>query len=606
LILSIETNMDIFAFYHVMHYDGFQVEHMNSRHVRQSVGALRIKILAALYGSLFIFLVLSEFFNAAYNTKYDQRGLSLLDRIPLAFKPSVMALYVVFTTILFMMVMRYLKPLLSFVADARDPDKARVAAIRMPWTIILFQVGAWTVGTLAYYALRGWQAESGIHVTYGIATKLVTGFLSAMYVTFFINLIMQESKRSLGVTDIRPGERDIFSRYKDYLATVSGVLFIVVYASYISGYFAASGEKLETLSYLLRALPGFLVLGVVGVIPIFLSKREYHNQVDGILKEMHDLSSGTIDRSHQIDIVNFDELGELSMYVNQNIVRYREFADSIQHLVASLTDASLSLATTAQQNSSVSNQQAAAVAEVVSTMEDSDRLGKKAAERAAEVDDKSVKTLQTALEGVGRMEGYLESMESIRKANEGTIEFIKTLNEDINTIWDVVRMINSIANQVKIIAFNAELEASSAGPAGKNFEIVATEIRRLADNTVASTAEIRDKTQLIEQAARNLIESSSSTTKAIQSGWENSRKIQEAFNSVKQSSEDASASAKAINEGIRMQTGGSEQILLTMKQIAHSASDFAESTRMLSETSRRLTEMVAAMRKLAEAQGQGS
>ncbi len=579
---------------------------MDSKHAQQSVGALRIKVFAALYGSLFVFLVLSEFINAAYNPRYDQQGLTLLGRIPLAFKPTVMALFVVFTTILFVMVMRYLKPLLSWVGEARDPDKARVAAIRMPWTIILFQVGAWTVGTLAYYAMRGWEAESGIHVSYGIATKIATGFLSAMYVTFMINLIMQESKRSLGVTDIRPGERDIFSRYKDYLATISGVLFVVVYASYIANYFATSGLQLERLAFFARAIPGFVTLGVVGVIPVFLSKREYNMQVDGILKEMRGLTEGMIDRSHQIDIVNFDELGELSMYVNMNVVRYREFADSIQDLVANLTEASLSLATTAQQNSSVSNQQAAAVAEVVSTMEDSDRLGKTAAERAAEVDTKSVKTLQTATEGVSRMDGYLESMESIRKANEGTIEFIKTLNEDINTIWDVVRMINSIANQVKIIAFNAELEASSAGPAGKNFEIVATEIRRLADNTVASTAEIRDKTQLIEQAARNLIASSDSTTRAIQSGWENSRKIQEAFNSVKQSSEDASASAKAINDGIRMQTGGSEQILMTMKQIAHSASDFAESTKMLSETSRRLTDMVAGMRKLAEAQGQGS
>ena len=579
---------------------------MNSGKTRQSVGALRIKVLVALYGSLFVFLALSEFINAVYNPKYDLQGLSILARVPLAFKPTVMVLYLVFTTVLFLMVMRYLKPLLSFVADGRDPDKARGAAIGMPWTIILFQVGAWTAGTFAYYAMRGWQAESGIHVSFGISTKVVTGFLSALYVTFIINLIMQESKRSLGVTDIRPGERDIFSRYKDYLAAIAGILFVVVYGAYISSYFATRDAQLGRLAFFAQAVPGFVVLGLVGLIPIFLSKREYYMQVDGILNEMRELSEGTINRSNQIDIVNFDELGELSMYVNMNVIRYREFADSIQELAASLTEASLSLATTAQQNSSVSNQQAAAVAEVVSTMEDSDRLGKTAAERAAEVDAKSVKTLQTAIEGVGRMEGYLESMESIRRANEGTIEFIKTLNEDINTIWDVVRMINSIANQVKIIAFNAELEASSAGPAGKNFEIVATEIRRLADNTVASTAEIRDKTQLIEQAARNLIESSDSTTKAIQSGWENSRKIQEAFNSVKQSSEDASASAKAINDGIRMQTGGSEQILMTMKQIAHSASGFAESTKMLSDTSRRLTDMVAGIRRLAEAQGNGS
>lgn len=589
-----------------MDYDGPQVGQMNNRHAQQSVGALKIKVLAALYGALFVFLALSELINAIYNPKYDLQGLSILARIPFAFKPTVMGLYVVFATMLYGLVMRYLKPLLSFVADGSDRDKARGAAIGMPWTIILFQIVAWTVGTLVYYAIRSWEAESGIHVSFGVLTKVATGFLSALYVTFIINLIMQESKRSLGVNDIRAGERDIFSRYKDYLAAIAGVLFVVVYGAYIASYFATREVQLGRMDFFVQAIPGFLVLGVVGVVPIFLSKREYYMQVDGILKEMRELTEGTIDSSNLIDIVNFDELGELSMYVNKNVLRYREFADSIQSLTENLTEASLSLATTAQENASVSNQQAAAVAEVVSTMEDSDRLGKTAAERAAEVDVKSVKTLQTATEGVGRMNGYLESMESIRKANEGTIEFIKTLNEDINTIWDVVRMINSIANQVKIIAFNAELEASSAGPAGKNFEIVATEIRRLADNTVASTAEIRDKTQLIEQAARNLIESSDSTTKAIESGWENSRKIQEAFNSVKQSSEDASASAKAINDGIRMQTSGSEQILMTMKQIAHSASDFAESTKMLSDTSRRLTDMVANMRKLAEAQGRGS
>ena len=337
---------------------------------------MRIKVLVALYGSLFVFLALSEFINAVYNPKYDLQGLSILARVPLAFKPTVMVLYLVFTTVLFLMVMRYLKPLLSFVADGRDPDKARGAAIGMPWTIILFQVGAWTAGTFAYYAMRGWQAESGIHVSFGISTKVVTGFLSALYVTFIINLIMQESKRSLGVTDIRPGERDIFSRYKDYLAAIAGILFVVVYGAYISSYFATRDAQLGRLAFFAQAVPGFVVLGLVGLIPIFLSKREYYMQVDGILNEMRELSEGTINRSNQIDIVNFDELGELSMYVNMNVIRYREFADSIQELAASLTEASLSLATTAQQNSSVSNQQAAAVAEVVSTMEDSDRLGK--------------------------------------------------------------------------------------------------------------------------------------------------------------------------------------------------------------------------------------
>ena len=582
---------------------GAEVWNMEKEPKRESARTLRLKVMAALYGPLFVFLVLSEYLNSMFSEKYDLLGLSAVQRIPLAFKPTVMALYLLFTTILFLMVLRFLKPLFDFVEGRADAEKARGAAIRMPWVIILFQVGAWSLGTFVYYAMRGWVAESGIPLAFGILSKVVTGFLSSTYVAFGINLILQDSRRSLGIKVIRPGERDIFSRTKDYLATFAGMRFIVGYSLFIAQCFASVGVVHGFLTFLQRTSLAFLTLGLVGVVPIFLSKREYRLQVNGILKEMRELTQGTRDQSRLIDIVTFDELGELSMHVNRNILQFREFSDSIRTLAEHLTEASLSLAATAQQSSSVSNQQAAAVAEVVSTMEDSDRLGKSAAERAAEVDSKSVRTLETATEGVSRIDNHLESMESIRKANDGTLEFIKSLNEDIKTIWDVVRMINSLANQVKIIAFNAELEASSAGAAGKNFEIVATEIRRLADNTVASTSEIRDKTKLIEQAALNLIESSESTTKAIESGCENSRRIQEAFNLVKTSSEDASVSARAINDGIRMQTAGSEQILLTMKQIAHSASDYAQSTKMLSDTSRRLNDMVVGMSALANARG---
>ena len=61
----------------------------------------------------------------------------------------------------------------------------------------------------------------------------------------------------------------------------------------------------------------------------------------------------------------------------------------------------------------------------------------------------------------------------------------------MNGIWDIVGIINNVADQTKIIAFNAELEASSSGEAGKNFHIVATEIRRLSDTILDSIKEIK-------------------------------------------------------------------------------------------------------------------
>jgi len=124
---------------------------------------------------------------------------------------------------------------------------------------------------------------------------------------------------------------------------------------------------------------------------------------------------------------------------------------------------------------------------------------------------------------------------------------------------------------------------------------VATEIRRLADNTMNSTMEIRNKIVLIEKAAKGLITASEHATKFIESGWENTTTMQTVFQAIKVSSEDTLSAVQAINESIRMQTQGFEQILLTMKQISEGANNFADSTTMTSKTAQDLSGTVTVL-----------
>jgi methyl-accepting chemotaxis protein len=120
-------------------------------------------------------------------------------------------------------------------------------------------------------------------------------------------------------------------------------------------------------------------------------------------------------------------------------------------------------------------------------------------------------------------------MSDIQETSVDTIGGIKNLGDQIKSIWDILGIINSVASQTKIIAFNAELEASAAGEKGRNFEIVASEIRRLADNTVLSTQEIKEKINEIQRASNNLILAGEEEADRISEGWELSKKIQEIF-----------------------------------------------------------------------------
>lgn len=564
-----------------------------------NVNRLIIKITAAIYFNLFVFLVFSEYLNAFFNNKYDSLNVGQLARVGYAFKPSVMVIYVVFTSIIYIRVIRYLRPLFSYLRNGSNYDKARIVAVKIPWMVINFEVVTWAIGTTAYYALKGWSAESGIPFFYGLLLKVAAGFISALYVAFTVNLILKEAKQELRVTNIRKGENDLFSRYKDIIAILASSSYLVINCSYIAYYYSQTTETIPLATYLGMMLPFGIALFVIGAVPIFLSKQEYYFQINSLMKELKGLASKDSSLSDEIYLVNFDELGEMAVYVNMILKRFNGFLQNIRTVVNQLSEASMSLSSVGEQSSSVSNQQAASVAEITSTMEDSDRLSKSIGDFAMDVLDKSLRMREYVEEGDKTIEEHISSSESVKTANEKTIEFIKTLNDDIQAIWEVVTIINSIAEQVKIIAFNAELEASAAGEAGKNFEIVASEIRRLADNTVASTTEIRNKISIIEKAGQGLLTASSDATNLIQKGWEISNKAGKLFNDILSSSAETTSSAKSIEEKIRMQIQGFEQILLAMKQISSGASDFAESVQTSSNTAVDLAELVESLKELA-------
>ena len=251
-------------------------------------------------------------------------------------------------------------------------------------------------------------------------------------------------------------------------------------------------------------------------------------------------------------------------------------------------DETQNLAVSAQENASTAQEQSAAVKEIVATMEDCALLSEDISTKITDVSSLALKTNGDIAEGVDLIEGNVSQLHKIAEANTMTIEGIRELGEKITNIWDIVTLINSVADQAKIIAFNAELEASSAGEAGKNFHIVATEIRRLADGIIDGTKEIKSKIGEIEKSSDTLIIMSESGTAEIAGGVERANMLEDKFASMKNASEITAERAEKITAIIKQQTSATEQILMTLKQISAGVENFSQATNKISSASQAL------------------
>jgi methyl-accepting chemotaxis protein len=109
---------------------------------------------------------------------------------------------------------------------------------------------------------------------------------------------------------------------------------------------------------------------------------------------------------------------------------------------------------------------------------------------------------------------------SIEKLLEGARQ-VAQLETLTSRIEEIVSLISSIADQTDILSLNAGIEAARAGPSGRGFTVVATEVRKLADKSGRSALEISELTQSILSVVQKIAsrtEDESFVMSAIQKG----------------------------------------------------------------------------------------
>lgn len=167
------------------------------------------------------------------------------------------------------------------------------------------------------------------------------------------------------------------------------------------------------------------------------------------------------------------------------------------------------------------------------------------------------------------------------------------LQQYLNKIKEVAKLIEHIAKETNLLAMNASIEAAHAGEAGKGFAVVANEVRKLAAETMDSSKNVSQNIQEVSDLTQRVADSIFSTQKVIKAG------VEEA--------EDALPFLDKITEQITEVGGATESIAAiteeqaaAVNEVTHRMVQNAELTSEAQELSKKTGDAVYELSKITE------
>ena len=305
------------------------------------------------------------------------------------------------------------------------------------------------------------------------------------------------------------------------------------------------------------------------------------SKVDSLLGVVSKAASG--DLTGKIEVSGNDAIGQLAHGLDRMFENLRALLNNIQKAGIQVTTSATEIAASAKQQEATGIEQAQTSVEILSTTKEisantSQLL--KTMEDATAVADYTTSATADAQANLRRMDGTMQHMVS---ATDSINAKLAALSEKASNINGVLITITKVADQTNILSLNAAIEAEKAGEAGRGFSVVATEIRRLADQTSVSTWDIEQMLKEMQSAVSASVMGMDKFSEEIRRSVGEVRQVTDQLSGVMDQVQKLAPQFDVVLQGMQSQAVGAQQISETMMQLNDATQQTVESLKATSE-----------------------